>query len=82
MGVGMKTKKRGTNTKTSAAKQKARERFLNRHIDQVRGIDADKDTSYSPSMWRLMAFSGGNLLAIAGGLFLYVWKQLGKKHVP
>lgn len=31
----MKTKKRGTNTKTSDAKQKARARFLNRHIDQV-----------------------------------------------
>jgi len=36
MGVAMKTKKKGTNTKTSFNKQRARDRFLNRHIDQVK----------------------------------------------
>jgi hypothetical protein len=36
MGTGVKNKKKGTNTKTHFAKQKARDRFLNRHIDQVR----------------------------------------------
>uniref|UniRef100_A0A6U2ABR3 C2H2-type domain-containing protein n=2 Tax=Hemiselmis andersenii TaxID=464988 RepID=A0A6U2ABR3_HEMAN len=45
MGVGMKTKKKGTNTKTSFAKQKARERFLNRHIDQVwKDVRADAES--------------------------------------